>query len=82
MISSLKQGQELMDARMTMVTDNVQLQMNAMNTTLANLQNTMLRLVGVPESDIRNQNCAMSANTQVNLQLGTQPVPPRGLDEL
>lgn len=58
-ITSLKDGQESMDIRMTTVTDKVQKQMDAMNTLFVNLQNTLLRLVGVPEADIVNTNqCA------------------------
>ena len=78
----LKQGQVSLDERMTTVTDTVQKQMNTMNTTLATLQNTMLRLAGVPESDIVNTHCATGANSQLTFQPGTQPVPFGGLGEL
>jgi len=53
-ITSLKTGQESMDLRMSTVTDNVQWYMDNMNQSLMNLQQTMLRLAGVPEADINH----------------------------
>lgn len=82
LFKSLKQGQDSLDERMTTVTDTVQKQMNTMNTTLVTLQNTMLRLAGVPESDIANTHCATGANSQLTFQHGTQPVLLGGLGEL
>ena len=82
-ISSLKTGQESMDRRMTTVTDNVQKQMDTMNTSMLNLQKTMLRIVGFLESDSKNQHCEMAINTQDNTILGnTLVLLGGGLDKL
>jgi len=70
-ITSLKTGQESMDLRMAAVTDNIKRQMNTMNQSLMNLQQTMLRLAGVPEADINHNQCDMSINAQDNSLFGT-----------
>jgi len=81
-ITSLKTGQESMDLRMATVTDNVQRQMDTMNQSLMALQQTMLRLSGVPEADINHNQCAMAMNTQDNSLLGTQSIPLGRLGKL
>jgi len=78
LITSLKTGQELMDLRMTTVTDNVQRQMDAMNQSLVNLQHTLLRLAVIPEEGL-SQKYATATSTQDTIIMGTHPVP---LEEL
>ena len=72
-----------MDVRITTVTDIVQKQTATMNASLVNLQNTLLRLAGVPETDIANNNqCSQDMTQHDNFNHGTQPVLPGGLDTL
>lgn len=66
---------------MTTVTNNVQMQMDTMNKTLMNLQDSLLRLVGVPEEDLPHR-CAMTTTTQDTTTMGIQPVPFGGLGQL
>lgn len=66
-----------MDRRMTTVTLNVQKQMDTMNVTFGNLQNILLRTLGVSEQEIANTNqCLQSSMTtqQQHLHNGTQHI--------
>ena len=81
-ITSLANGQAFMDKRMETVTDNVQRQMDTMNTSLLGLQQTLMRMVGATEPNMQNTQYAMQTNTQGSTLLGTQSVLLGGLDEL
>ena len=65
---------------MTTVTDNVQNQMDAMNLTLGNLQNMLLRTLGVSEKEIESQsNCLQLGMAHTNnIHIGTKHVPLGG----
>ena len=78
-ITSLKAGQESIYVRMTTATDNVQKKMDTMNNSLQNLQQSLFRLVGVPEADIARTHCVMANTTHDSSSLGTQPVLLGGL---
>ena len=65
---------------MSTATDNVQNQMDAMNLTLGNLQNILLRTLGESEKEIESpSNCSQSGMAQTEkIHIGTQNVPLGG----
>lgn len=83
-ITSLKNGQESMDNRMTTVTDNFKKQMDAMYQSLVNLQHTLLSLVGVSSQlDLMSAQQRVIANmNKDNTFTGTQPGEPGELRAL
>lgn len=52
------------DLRMTTVANNIQRQMDTMNQSLMDLQQSILRLAGVPEEDLPCTQCPMVTNIQ------------------
>ena len=81
-ITSLANGQASMDKRMETVTDNVQRQLDSMNTSLIGLQQTILHMVGAKAANVQHSHCASQMNSQDTTLTGTQTVPLGGLDEL